>query len=86
MAKRGGNGGGSSIKNKTNGAEGPPTQAAEDLTDLYRKTTVARALAEALSQLSDTEVIPDQVVSGTMEAFDAVSRACMRCISMYDDA
>lgn len=79
MAKRGGggNGGGSSsIKNKTNkGAEGPPPQGAEDLTDIYRKTTVARALAEALAELGDTEQIPDQVVDDTMKAFDAVSRA-----------
>ena len=79
MAKRGGGNGGSSssIKNKTNkGAEGPHPQGAEDLTDIYRQTTVARALAEALAELGDTEQIPDQVVDDTMKAFDEVSRAC----------
>lgn len=81
MAKRGGGGngggGGSSIKNKPNkGAEGPPPQGAEDLTDIYRQTTVARALAEALAELRATEEIPAEVISGTMEALDEVSRAC----------
>jgi len=49
-----------------------PTQASEDLAFLYRKTTVAQALAEALEEFGETQELPECVVAETMEAFDKV--------------
>lgn len=49
-----------------------PTQASEDLAFLYRKTTVAQALAEALEEFGETQELPEHVVAETMEAFDKV--------------
>ena len=44
----------------------------EDVSSLYRKTTAARALADALSELSQQEGLTLAVLAGTMEAFDRV--------------
>lgn len=49
-----------------------PTQASEDLAFLYRKTTVAQALAEALEEFGETQELPEHVVAETMGAFDKV--------------
>lgn len=49
-----------------------PTQASEDLAFLYRKTTVAQALAEALEEFGEKQELPEHVVAETMEAFDKV--------------
>jgi len=49
-----------------------PTQASEDLAFLYRKTTVAQALAEALEEFSEKQELPEHVVAETMEVFDKV--------------
>lgn len=44
----------------------------EDVSYLYRKTSVARALADALSEVAQHDGVPLQVLAGTMEAFDRV--------------
>ena len=46
----------------------------QDLSELYRNTTVARELADALAQLSREEDVPMEVLGATMGAFDKVGR------------
>lgn len=48
----------------------------QNLSELYRNTTVARALADALAQLSREEDVPMEVLGATMGVFDKVCRVC----------
>jgi len=59
-----------------------PTQAAEDLSFLYRKTSVAQALAEGLQEFSETQDLPENVVADTMEAFDKVIYAMKHSLGL----
>lgn len=54
----------------------------EDVGYLYRKTSVAQALADALSEVAQRGDVPLEVLAGTMEAFDRV-RACESFTCMY---
>jgi hypothetical protein len=45
------------------------------LSDLYRRTSLARALGDALSQLVEETNLPHDVLVDTLEAFDNVSLA-----------
>lgn len=59
------------------GQEGLQEAAADqDLSELYRNSTVARALADALAQLSREEDVPMEVLGATMGAFDKVCHVC----------
>lgn len=50
-----------------------------DLAAMYRRTTVAQALADALAELSGQESVPMEVLGATMEAFDKVGRCDRVC-------
>lgn len=54
------------------GQEEVEVEVDQDLSELYRNTTVARALADALAQLSREEDVPMEVLGATMGAFDRV--------------